>query len=125
MAVENLYPQWHVVSIDETTNEPIFQPIKHWIKGKSSHWVKIRTETGRILKMTPDHIALVWNQFSQTITRMKAKQLKTGDYIPIITKLPLPILKPPSRINILKELAMNLSNDNFQEFKHNVRLRNR
>ena len=124
MAVDNLYPKWHVVSIDETTNEPIFQPIKHWIKGKSSHWVKIRTETGRILKMTPDHIALVWNQFSQTMTRMNAKQLKTGDYIPIITKLPLPILKPPSRINILKELAMNLSNDNFQEFKHNVRLRN-
>jgi DNA polymerase II large subunit len=124
MAVENLYPQWNVVSIDETTNEPIFQPIKHWIKGKSNNWVKIRTETGRILKMTPDHIALVWNQFSQTITRTKAKQLKTGDYIPIVTKLPLPILKPPSRINVLKELAMNLSNDTFQEFKHNVRLRN-
>jgi len=124
LAVENLYPQWHVVSIDEATNTPIFQPIKHWIKGKCTHWVKIRTETGRILKMTPDHIALVWNQISQTITRIKAKQLKTGDYIPIVTKLPLPTLKAQSKINILKELAINLPNDIFQAFKHQVRLRN-
>lgn len=125
IAVENLYPRWRVVSVNETTNEPIFQPIKHWIKGKSNHWVKIRTETGRILKMTPDHIALVWNQFSQTITKIKAKQLKGGDYTPIVTKLPLPTLQPPSRINILKELSINIpNNDKFQEFKHQVRLRN-
>ncbi|MFX0195778.1 MAG: DNA polymerase II large subunit [Candidatus Hodarchaeota archaeon] len=124
IAFQNLYPQWRVMSIDEKTKKPIMQPIKHWIKGKHNHWVKIRTETGRTLKMTPEHMALVWNPYSKTITKTKAIQLVIGDYIPILTKPPLPVQQPPSRVNILKELADNLSdNDKFQTFKHMVRLR--
>lgn len=124
IALQNLYPQWRVMSIDEKSKEPIMQPIKHWIKGKHNHWIKIRTETGRTLKMTSEHTTLVWNPQNKTITKTKAMQLEIGDYIPILTKPPIPVLQPPSRINILKELADNLSdNDKFQTFRHMVRLR--
>lgn len=123
IALQNLNPQWRVISIDENTKKPIMQPIKHWIKGKHNHWIKIKTETGRTLKMTPEHTALVWHPQNKTITKTKAMQLEIGDYIPILTKPPIPVLQPPARINILKELADNLSDDNkFQTFRHMVRL---
>lgn len=125
VTVENLHPHWSVISIDETNNTSMLQPIKHWIKGESNDWIKIRTESGRTLTVTPDHNMLIWNENSKLLTKTKAKLLVTGDYIPIVKKPPIPIIEPPSKINVLKELAENLpSTKKFKDFKQDVRLRN-
>jgi len=123
LAVENLNPHWETVSIDETTNQAILQPIKHWIKGNSEHWIKIRTETGRTLKMTPNHNALIWNPSSRLTTTTKAKYLQIGDYIPIVRKTPIPTIQPPANVNVLEELSSLPDTSKFLKFKHQVRLR--
>lgn len=123
LAIENLYPHWETVSIDETTNQAIFQQIKHWIKGTTGQWIEILTETGRTLKMTPNHNALVWNPSSRLTTTTKAANLQVGDYIPIVKKSPIPIIQPPANVNILKELSTLPDKYKFLEFKHQVRLR--
>ncbi len=123
--VENLYSHWQVISIDPNTRKTIFQSIKHWIKGQDNQWVEIRTKKGRTIKMTANHHALVWNKEEDTLKKTKASLLKPDDYVPVATQLDLPIQNPPSRINILQELAENLPNiPKFQEFRKNVRLRN-
>lgn len=125
VTVENLYPHWNVVSINEETKLSILQPIKHWIKGESNNWVKIRTELGRTLTVTPNHNMLVWNESSEIITKTKARLLEVGDSIPIVKQPPIPAIEPPSKVNILRELAENLPDTaEFQQFKHQVRLRN-
>jgi DNA polymerase II large subunit len=123
LAIENLHPHWEAVSIDEATNQAILQPIKHWIKGNSEQWIKIRTETGRTIKMTPNHNALIWNPSSKLTTTTKAKYLQIGDYIPIVRKTPIPIIQPPANVNILKELSSLPDTAKFLKFKHQVRLR--
>lgn len=123
LAIENLHPHWEAVSIDEATNQAILQPIKHWIKGNSEQWIKIRTETGRTIKMTPNHNALIWNPSSKLTTTTKAKYLQIGDYIPIVRKTPIPIIQPPANVNILKELSTLPGTSKFLKFKHQVRLR--
>jgi len=123
LAIENLHPHWEAVSIDETTNQAILQPIKHWIKGNSEQWIKIRTETGRTLKMTPNHNALIWNPSNRLATTTKAKYLQIGDYIPIVRKPPIPTIQPPANVNILKELSSLPDTSKFFRFKHQVRLR--
>ncbi len=123
LAVENLNPHWEAVSIDETTNQAIFQQIKHWIKGTTGQWIEIKTETGRTLKMTPNHNALVWNPSSRITTTTKAAHLEVGDHIPIVKKSPIPVIQPPANVNILKELSTLPDKPKFVEFKHQVRLR--
>ncbi len=123
LAIENLHYNWEAVSIDETTNQAIFQPIKHWIKGTSRQWIEIRTETGRTLKMTPNHNARVWNSSSKLTTSTKAKHLQVGDYIPIVKKAPIPFIEPQTNINVLRELSNLPDESKFLEFKHQVRLR--
>jgi DNA polymerase II large subunit len=125
ITVENLYPNWKVVSMNEEAKLPLLQPIKHWIKGESNTWIKIRTETGRTLTVTPDHNMLVWNGTSEMVTKTKARFLEVGDSIPIVNQPPIPIIEPPHRISILREFAENLPDTKkFQQFKHQVRLRN-
>ncbi|MCE7742932.1 MAG: DNA polymerase II large subunit [Candidatus Heimdallarchaeota archaeon] len=123
LAIENLHPHWEAVSIDETSNQAIFQPIKHWIKGRSKQWIEIRTKTGRTLKMTPNHNARIWNPSSRLTTTTKAKNLQIGDGIPVVKKPPIPIIQPPENINVLKELSSLPAEPKFIEFKHQVRLR--
>ena len=124
LAIENLNPNWQAFSIDENTKQPIFQDIKHWIKGKSKHWIEIRTSSGRTMRMTPNHNALVWNSTSNIITKTKASNLEVGDYIPVVRNPPIPAVQPSKQINILKEFSNNLPDEiRFHEFKHKVRLR--
>ncbi|MFX0063884.1 MAG: LAGLIDADG family homing endonuclease, partial [Candidatus Hermodarchaeota archaeon] len=124
-AIQNPYPYWQVISIDPNTRELVFQPIKHWIKGKSNQWIQIRTKKGRTIKMTTDHRALIWYPQKDKIRKVKAVNLNPNNYIPVVTQLNLPIQQPSSKINILQELADNLPDTpKFQTFKHQVRLRN-
>ncbi|MFX1318281.1 MAG: DNA polymerase II large subunit [Promethearchaeota archaeon] len=125
LAIDNPFTHWRTISIDPTTHEPIYQPIKHWIKGTSNHWLTITTHSGRTITMTPDHNAMIWNPTTQTIERTKAHQLKPGDQIPILNTINIPERNPPQTINILQELTDNLPNtEKFQTFKHQTRLRN-
>ncbi|MBY9007636.1 MAG: DNA polymerase II large subunit [Candidatus Lokiarchaeota archaeon] len=122
--VENLFQNWRVISIDPMTKKSIFQPIKHWIKGNSDKWIQIKTQTGRTIKMTPNHQMIVWNQNNQSFEKRKADTLREGDIIPQLIKPNIPIKNPPEFINILKELSQNLPNKpKFHKFKHSVRLR--
>ncbi len=125
LAIDNPFTHWRTISIDPTTHQPIYQPIKHWIKGTSNHWLTITTHSGRTITMTPDHNAMIWNPTTQTIERTKAHQLKPGDQIPILNTINIPERNPPQTINILQELTDNLPNtEQFQTFKHQTRLRN-
>lgn len=125
LAIDNPYTHWRTISLDPTTHQAIYQPIKHWIKGTSHHWLKITTLSGRTITMTPDHNAMIWNPTTKTIERIKAHQLTNGDHIPLLASIEVPSNNPPQSINILQELADRLPNtETFQTFKHQVRLRN-
>ncbi len=125
LAIDNPYHHWRTISLDPTTHQPLYQPIKHWIKGKSNHWFKVTTHSGRTITMTPDHNAMIWNPTTNTIERIKAHQLTIGDQIPILTAINIPDNNPPKTVNILQELAQGLPNtEKFQTFKHQTRLRN-
>ncbi|MGV9142200.1 MAG: LAGLIDADG family homing endonuclease, partial [Promethearchaeota archaeon] len=92
--------------------------------GKSKSWIKVTTKTGRTITMTPHHSALVWNSEIKSLEKIKASKLEVNDKIPILSKIKLPVNKPPSYVNILKELALKLPNtDKFKNFKHQLRLR--
>ena len=125
LAIDNPYHHWRTISLDPTTRQPIYQPIKHWIKGSSHHWLKVTTRSGRTITMTPDHNAMVWNPHTETIERIKAHQLNLGDQIPILSSIAVPEKNPPNAINVLQELAQGLpATEKFQTFKHQTRLRN-
>ncbi len=125
LAIDNPHSHWRTISLDPTTHQPIYQPIKHWIKGTSHQWLKVTTHTGRTITMTPDHNAMTWNPTTKTIERTKAHHLQVGDQIPILTSINIPEKTPPKAINILQELANHLPNtEKFQTFKHQTRLRN-
>lgn len=125
LAIDNPWHSWRTISFDPTSRSPIFQPIKHWIKGQSDEWVEIRTKKGRTIRMTADHQALVWNPQTDTLVKRRASELKEGDYIPILTDFDLPTVTPPARVSILKELAERLpSTVKFETFKQQVQLRN-
>jgi DNA polymerase II large subunit len=124
LAIDNPYHHWRTLSIDPSTHQPIYQPIKHWIKGTSNHWLKVTTLTGRTITMTPDHNAMTWNSITNTIERKKAHQLKIGDQIPILSTINIPERNTSQSFNILQELANNLpNNEKFHTFKHQTRLR--
>lgn len=125
IAIENPWSQWRVISIDPVARSPIFQPIRHWIKGQSNRWIEIRTKKGRTIRMTADHQALVWNPHTNTLVKRRASDLEEGNDIPILTGLNLPTVLPPNRVNILKLLAERLPQTaKFEKFKQQVRLRN-
>jgi DNA polymerase II large subunit len=125
LAIDNPHHHWRTISLDPTTHQPILQPIKHWIKGESHHWLKLTTHSGRTITMTPDHNTMTWNPTTQTIERTKAHQLKIGDHIPLLYSIEIPETNPPNSINILRELATYLPHtEKFQDFKHKTRLRN-
>jgi type IV secretory pathway ATPase VirB11/archaellum biosynthesis ATPase len=50
-------------------------------------WVKIETESGRRLKMTPDHRVPILNPVTNEIEIVEAKDLRIGDMIPIAGKV--------------------------------------
>ncbi|MFX0090031.1 MAG: DNA polymerase II large subunit, partial [Candidatus Hodarchaeota archaeon] len=125
VAVENLNREYRAVSLNPETGEPILQPIKHWVKGTHNRWITITTATGRTLKMTPEHMALVYNPLSEKFERKKAMLLEPGNLIPTLTHLPIPEIQPPAHINVLKELSTKLPDTpKFRQFKQQVRLRN-
>ena len=125
LTIDNPYHHWRAISIDPTTHQPIHQPIKHWIKGISHHWLKVTTHSGRNITMTPDHNAMIWNPTTNTVERIKAHQLQVGDQIPTLTSINVPEKHPPKAINILQELANHLpKTDKYQTFKNQTRLRN-
>ncbi|MFX1576476.1 MAG: DNA polymerase II large subunit, partial [Promethearchaeota archaeon] len=125
LAIDNPYTHWRTISLDPNTHQAVYQPIKHWIKGTSHHWLKITTLSGRTITMTPDHNAMIWNPTTKTIERIKAHQLTNGDHIPILASIEIPSNNPPQSINILQELSDRLPNtETFQTFKHQTRLRN-
>ncbi|MFW9830290.1 MAG: DNA polymerase II large subunit [Candidatus Thorarchaeota archaeon] len=125
LAIDNPYTHWRTISLDPTTHQPLYQPIKHWIKGTSHHWLQVTTHSGRTITMTPDHNALIWNPFTNALERIKAHQLQIGNQIPLLSSIPVPSKPPPQTINILQELANHLPHTKkFHTFKHQTRLRN-
>ncbi|MFW9985055.1 MAG: DNA polymerase II large subunit [Candidatus Odinarchaeota archaeon] len=124
IAVDNPYHNWFAVSFDPEKLHPILQPIKHWIKGQSTNWIEITTQSGRIIKTTPDHGVYKWNKTTKTLEKVKALHLKIGDHIPVICTNHIPSVSSIFSFNILQELVNNLPSTNkFQEFKHATRLR--
>jgi DNA polymerase II large subunit len=125
IAIENPNSHWSALSFDPCNMQPILQPIKHWIKGKSNKWVKITTQSGRNITMTLDHSVFIWNQTNKTTEKVKANQLKQGDYIPTLSTCKLPTTNQITQFNILEELSTNLpKTSKFEQFKHATRLRN-
>ncbi|MHA2314665.1 MAG: DNA polymerase II large subunit, partial [Candidatus Hermodarchaeia archaeon] len=125
IAIDNPYSHWRAVSFDPEKLEPIFQPIKQWVKGQNNHWMKMLTRSGRSITMTPDHSVFVWNNISKTLEKIRASQLKEGDRVPIILPKKITPENILSDVNILQELATKLPNtQKFLEFRHATRLRN-
>ncbi|MFX0097716.1 MAG: DNA polymerase II large subunit [Candidatus Hodarchaeota archaeon] len=125
VAVENLNQEYRAVSLNPETGESILQPIKHWVKGTHNRWITITTATGRTLKMTPEHMALVYDPLREKFERKKAAFLEPGDFVPTLKSLPLPEIEPSPYVNVLKELSEKLPDTpKFEQFKHQVRLRN-
>ncbi len=124
IVVKNNFPNWQVISINPKTLIPIYQSIKHWIKGLSTVWLQISTKTGRTFTVTPDHQMLIWNASKQQLLRKRASELKLTDQVPVFTELTFPEIHAPYEVNILQEFSEKLPNtEKFQEFKQQVRLR--
>ncbi|MFX1510026.1 MAG: DNA polymerase II large subunit [Promethearchaeota archaeon] len=122
--IENSHSNWLALSFDPELLKPIFQPIKHWVKGTSNKWITITTQSGRKITMTPEHTVITWNQRTKTTERKTALQLEQGDLIPIINRSGFPIIDSASFFNILQELSSNLpKTQKFEAFKHATRLR--
>jgi len=122
--IMNPYSHWKVLSFDPETKRPISQAIKHWIKGQSSEWVKITTESGRCIKTTPDHTIHVWDTTENTFARLAARALNTEHCIPILHENFVQ-QNNIANFNILSELSTKLPRTTkFQQFKHAIRLRN-
>lgn len=100
LEIENIHSHWRTISIDPETHEVIFQPIKSWIKGKSTDWITILTKTGEKIKMTPSHNMLVWDQSINELVKRKAWELKKHDKIPIMSNIGASNIKIPSKTNI-------------------------
>ncbi|MHA1712514.1 MAG: DNA polymerase II large subunit [Candidatus Ranarchaeia archaeon] len=121
ISIPNSNHHLRVISINPDTLQPILQPIKNWIKASNHHWITIHTATGRSLSITPDHHTLTWDPESKSIRKTYAHQLKPGNIIPLLSKLPLPIQKPPKHVNILQELSDHLPNNfKFKQAKNDI-----
>ncbi len=124
IAIDNPYHNWFALSFDPEKLHPILQPIKHWIKGQSTNWVEITTQSGRSIKLTPDHGIYKWNNTTKALEKVKALNLKKGDHIPVICSNHIPSDYSISSFNVLQELVINLPHTKkFQKFKHATRLR--
>lgn len=79
--------EWEVYSFDSRKRRFEWKPVTASIRMQTDLWVKIKTESGRELKMTPDHRVPVYNPITDTIDILLAKDLRIGDLIPITGKL--------------------------------------
>lgn len=95
-------------SIDKNGNKT-YKKIKAISKHKpTDHMIKITTENGRTLKVTPDHSMIKWNQ--QKIQKLEARELKTGDQIPILMENDLTQkTKKELKLDKIKEITVKKS----------------
>ncbi|MDW8027742.1 MAG: phosphoribosylformylglycinamidine synthase subunit PurL, partial [Armatimonadota bacterium] len=75
-----------ILSFELDTQQPYWAKVKKIFKRSTSHLLEISTAMGRRLKVTPDHLFLVWNKGTWLIKQ--ANQLKLGDYLPLLLELP-------------------------------------
>lgn len=87
LQIQNTQNHLRVVSLNTHTQQTLLQPIKHWIKGTSSHWIKATTRTGRTIVMTPGHGVLLWDAENGRYENTKAVHIQSGDLIPTPTRL--------------------------------------
>lgn len=121
LAFCNPHRHLKAISTDEASNKIILQDIGAWIKGETSQWVRIVTNSGAELKMTPNHQQLVWD--GERLVRANARDLKIGDLLPTPSKINV-VDAPDSTLNILEVFSKNLPrNGDFDKFREDIRLR--
>jgi len=91
-----------VLSFDLTTQQPCWAKVKKIFKRSASNLLEISTSMGRRLKVTPDHPFLVWNKGMWQVKQ--AKQIKVGDCLPLLTRLPVDP-KPPQMLDLIDLLG--------------------
>ena len=72
-----------VLSFDESEKRAVWKPIKRIFKRQTEKVLRVKTAKGRSLKMTEDHLALVWE--NEKFVTKKAKDLKIGEEFPLTT----------------------------------------
>jgi len=80
--------KWEVYSFNTKDGKFEWKPITSTVKVQTNTWITIETESGRKLKMTPDHRVPIFNSKTREIEIVLAKDLKIGDMIPIAGKIP-------------------------------------
>ena len=78
------------LSLNMRTGKREWRPIIGGIRVSTDIWVAVETETGRRIKMTEDHRAVVVDPDSGKLSFKPAGELKVGDVIPIVTRVPSP-----------------------------------
>lgn len=97
---------------------PTIKQITHVNKHPSpNHLIKITTQTGKTLKITPDHPVLTYNQEQNKHKEKLASEVKEGDKL--ITEKHKHHIEKPQEIDILKHLLNNRNIEN-----HNIMLKN-
>ena len=69
-----------VLSFDESEKRAVWKPIKRIFKRQTEKVLRVKTAKGRSLKMTEDHLALVWE--NEKFVTKKAKDLKSAKNFP-------------------------------------------
>jgi DNA polymerase II large subunit len=105
----------YAYSLNRKTGKLEKKKVKCLIKGKTNHWIKIKTSTNREIKVTPDHNILTIQEGICSVK--KARDIKEGDRLPLSLKTP--IETTISSVNIPKILS-ELNDD----FLINIKLRN-
>ncbi len=119
---ENPLTHLKAISLDEKTHRITLEPIKKWIKGETEYWVKITTNSGTELIMTPNHRQLVFK--NGKVIRKKASELQPNDLLPTPAKIMLPT-SPTQKLNLLETFSKRLPRSHeFNQFRNSLRLRN-
>jgi len=89
--------------------QPIKSPVKNVIKAPApSRLLRVRLQSGRELRMIPDHRCFVLESGRLTVKR--AAELQEGDLVPVTPRLPFESC-PTRVINLVKELLQRLPDE--------------
>ncbi len=77
-------PPLRVVSIDPISLRPRLLRIRAFLQTLTRKWITIHTETGRVVKVTPNHIMLLW--VSGKLRTIPASQVGIGAKLPVYEK---------------------------------------
>lgn len=98
----------------QTTTKQITHVNKH---PAPKHLIKIQTQAGQTLKITPEHPVLTYNPQTQKHQEKQASEVEQEDHI--ITKKHKHHIQEPKEIDVLEELLRNPNVDN-----HNITIKN-